>query len=92
MNLSYVKTKAYEQRTMNNEPKNKANSKPIQTQFKPKTNPKQTQFKPNLVSPKPWRRRKQSQPVVSEVEPISNIYGFLLPQELHVEFMPVIIV
>jgi len=37
----------YEQRTMNYEVKNKANSNPIQSQFKPKTNPKQTQCKAN---------------------------------------------
>jgi len=46
MNVSTVITMNYEQRTMNDEIKNKANSKPIQTQFKPNTKPIQTQFKP----------------------------------------------
>jgi hypothetical protein len=47
MNVSNVITKNYEQLTMNNELKNKANSKPIQSQFKPNTKPIQTQNKPN---------------------------------------------
>ena len=46
MNVSCCLTMNYEQRTMNYEIKNKANSNPIQTQFKPNTNPIQTQFKP----------------------------------------------
>ena len=46
INVSTVITMNYEQRTMNDEIKNKANSKPIQTQFKPNTKPIQTQFKP----------------------------------------------
>jgi hypothetical protein len=45
MSVSSVITMNYEQRTMNYEVKNKANSKPIQSQFKANTNPKQTQYK-----------------------------------------------
>jgi len=47
MNVSTFITMNYEQRTMNDEIKNKANSNPIQSQFKPNTNPKQTQYEPN---------------------------------------------
>ena len=49
MNVNTFITMNYEQRTMNYEIKNKANSNPIQSQFKPNTKPIQTQFKPNLV-------------------------------------------
>jgi hypothetical protein len=45
MSVSSFITMDYEQRTMNYEIKNKANSNPIQTQFKPNTKPKRTQFK-----------------------------------------------
>ena len=47
MNVSSVITMNYEQRTMNDELKNKPNSKPIQSQFKPNTKPIQTQYKAN---------------------------------------------
>jgi len=46
MNVSSVISKNYEQLTMNNEIKNKPNTKPIQSQFKPNTNPKQSQTNP----------------------------------------------
>jgi hypothetical protein len=45
VNVSSFITMNYEQRTMNCEIKNKAKTKPIQTQFKANTNPKQTQYK-----------------------------------------------
>jgi len=64
MNLSAVITKNYEQLTMNNELKNKPNSNPIQSQFKPKqsqynakTNPIQTQFH---LRPKGWKSSPMS--------------------------------
>jgi len=45
MNVSSFITMNYEQRTMNNEIKNKANTNPIQTQFKANSKPIQTQYK-----------------------------------------------
>jgi len=50
MNVTVFYTKEYESQTLSRSGKNKANTKPIQTQtnpIKPKTNPKQTQNKPN---------------------------------------------
>jgi len=38
----------------------KAKTKPIQTQFKPNTNPIQTQFKPNLSRRSLWRSRNKA--------------------------------
>jgi hypothetical protein len=55
MNVSAVITKNYEQSTMNDEIKNKPNSNPIQTQYKPK----QTQYKPNSnpIQTQFWRQK-----------------------------------
>jgi hypothetical protein len=53
MNVSTVITKDYEQLTMNNEPKNKANSNPIKPNSKPIIDskmPKQTQCLPHSLS------------------------------------------
>jgi len=47
MNVTNLITADYVKRTLSQRGKNKANSKPIQTQFKPNTNPKQSQYKPN---------------------------------------------
>jgi len=47
MNVSTVITMNYEQRTMNDELKNKPNTNPIQSQYKANTNPIQTQYKAN---------------------------------------------
>jgi len=47
MNVSSFITMNYEQRTMNDEIKNKPNSNPIQTQYKPNSKPIQSQYKPN---------------------------------------------
>jgi len=46
MNVTCFLTMNYEQRTMNYEIKNKPNSKPIQTQYKPNTNPNKPNTKP----------------------------------------------
>ena len=69
MNVSTVITMNYEQRTMNDELKNKPNTNPIQSQYKANTNPIQTQFEANtkpiqtqtnpiLQSPRPNPSRK----------------------------------
>jgi len=47
VNLSDLSIREYEQMDTWSSEKNKANSKPIQTQFKAKTNPIRTQNKPN---------------------------------------------
>ncbi len=47
MNVTSAITMNYEQLTMNYANKNKANTKPIQSQYKPNTNPIQTQYEPN---------------------------------------------
>ena len=59
MNVSYYITREYEK--MDTWPcgKNKANSKPIQTQYKPNSKPKQSQFEPKQSQfHYPKRRRK----------------------------------
>jgi len=50
MNISPVKTMNYEQLTTNYANKNKPNSKPIQSQYKPKTNPISEKPKMKLYS------------------------------------------
>ena len=57
VNISPFITTNYEQRTMNYEVKNKANSKPIQTQFKANTNPIQSQYKPKQTQ---FQRQKNA--------------------------------
>jgi len=47
MNVNVFITMSYEKKDTWWTGKNKANSKPIQTQYKANSNPKQTQFKPN---------------------------------------------
>ena len=47
MNVTFFITREYEQMDTWSSGKNKANSNPIQTQYKPNSNPIQTQFKPN---------------------------------------------
>jgi len=46
MNVTDLLTRDYEKMDTWSSGKNKANSKPIQTQFKPNSNPIQSQFKP----------------------------------------------
>ena len=50
-------------------PKNKPNSKPIQTQF----NPKQTQFKPNKAKNKPNFRKGKNERFCADKEPYNDI-------------------
>jgi len=76
MNINKVLTKDYENARLRGPPKNKANSKPIQSQFMPKQTQykanfntkyaKQTQIKPNLVR---LRRIQKGHP---------KIFGILL--------------
>jgi len=47
MNVTCLLTREYEKKDTWWSGKNKANSNPIQSQFKPNSNPIQTQFKPN---------------------------------------------
>jgi len=47
INVNNVLSKDYEQMDTWSSGKNKANSKPIQTQFKANTKPKQSQYKPD---------------------------------------------
>jgi len=84
MNISTVLAKDYEQRTVNNELKNKPNSNPIQTQTKPiaekpKMNVNKVLTKNYENKPHFWAKSKQTQnkpntnPTCSDlVEPISN--------------------
>ncbi|HIJ54216.1 MAG TPA: hypothetical protein HPP66_13865 [Planctomycetes bacterium] len=72
MNVSSIITVDYEKRTLGERGKNKPNSKPIQTQYKPnqtqsnpiKANkmPKQTQYKPNSnpISPPPLNTQSKT--------------------------------
>jgi hypothetical protein len=48
MTVTDLLTMNYEQRTMNYEVKNKANSKPIQTQYKANSNPNKPNFKSTI--------------------------------------------
>jgi len=48
MNITFDKTKDYDNWTLGERGKNKANTNPIQTQFKPNTNPIQSQSKPTI--------------------------------------------
>jgi hypothetical protein len=57
MNVSTVITMNYEQRTMNDEIKNKPNTNPIQSQYKPNSNPIQSQFKPKQTK---FQRRESA--------------------------------
>ena len=57
MTVSYCFTMNYEQITMNCEAKNKANSKPIQTQFKPKSSPASFRFSLLLAPAIIWQCR-----------------------------------
>jgi len=53
MNVSDLLIREYGKMDTWSSGKNKAKTKPIQTQFKPNTNPIQTQFKPNTNPNKP---------------------------------------
>ena len=57
LNVNEVLTKDYEQMDTWSSGKNKANSNPIQTQFKANTNPIQTQSNPILSRRSLWRSR-----------------------------------
>jgi len=59
VNVNIVLTREYEQMDTWSIRKNKANSKPIQSQFKPNSNPIQTQYKPNLSCRSLWRSRNK---------------------------------
>ena len=59
MNVNKVLTKNYEQMDTWSSGKNKANTKPIQTQYKANTNPIQSQYKPNTKPNKPNFRGKK---------------------------------
>ena len=60
MSTSDYITREYEQMDTWSSGKNKANSNPIQTQYKPKTKPIQSQFKAN------------SKPIQTQTNPISE--------------------
>jgi hypothetical protein len=60
MNITIGMASNYEYLSRSPRPKNKANSNPIQTQFKPKQtqlNPKQSQNKPNFIYPERSKNR-----------------------------------
>ena len=59
INLTYLLKRNYEQMDTWSIRKNKAKTKPIQTQFKANSKPIQTQFKPNLSRRSLWRRRNK---------------------------------
>ena len=59
LNVNKVITVDYEKRTLGQHGKNKANTKPIQTQYKANTNPIQSQYKPNTKPNKPNFRGKK---------------------------------
>jgi len=85
MNVNTFITTNYEQRTMNYEIKNKANSKPIQTQYKANTNPIQSQFKPkqtqfsnNTISEIPQSIKLKASPDSSCIK-YDNLGNYLIP-------------
>ena len=55
MNVNNYITKNYEKRALGQRGKNKAKTKPIQTQFKANTNPIQTQYKAKQTQFHPHR-------------------------------------
>jgi len=59
--------------------KNKANSKPIQSQFKANSKPIQTQYKPN-TNPKQTQNKPNTNPIQTQTKPISTVP--LTPQEI----------
>ena len=70
MNVNKVLTKVYDQLDTWSIGKNKANSKPIQTQYKPNSNPN----KPNLKILPQRVGRTKGLPLVMDVAEMKNIY------------------
>jgi len=71
MNVSNVLTMNYDKMDTWSSGKNKANSKPIQTQFKANSNPIQSQFKPNS-KPIQTQFKPNTNPIQTQYKPNTN--------------------